>query len=82
MRYYGYRFPMATFLLTTYFLIFAGYLLAGSFVVFHILRYSLNKSLGVSAALIFLLISIILIANNALLFFSIPWNNLFASVLH
>ncbi len=73
---------MTSFLLIIYFLIFVSYVLAGSFVVFHILRYSLNKSLGFAAVIAFLIISVILIASNVALFFSVPWNRIFASILH
>jgi hypothetical protein len=71
---------MATFLLSAYFILFVTALMATAFIVFHITRYSLNKSFASVVVLIFLGITILLVAANASLFFTTPWNKVFSSI--
>lgn len=62
-----------------YTLLFLCYILAAFFVVFHLLRYSLNKQHGFIGAVVFIFVTVILLFTNALLFFSLPLSQLLPS---
>ena len=67
-------------LLIGYSLLFFSYILAALFVVFHLVRYSFNKSLATLTVILFTIVTSILILANATLFLAIPWNKIFSSV--
>ncbi|MEK9173844.1 MAG: hypothetical protein AAB845_01100, partial [Patescibacteria group bacterium] len=67
---------MQTLLGLFYSLIFLCYVFAAVFVLFHLLRYSLNKRNGLIGALIFATVSALLLFINAFLFFSLPFEEL------
>ena len=71
---------MRQLLLVGYGLLFLSYIIAASFIVFHLIRYSFNRSLASLAALLFVAVTSILILANALLFLAIPWNKIFTSI--
>jgi len=55
-----------------YTFLFFSYMLAALFVVFHLLRYSLNRKVAVFSTIFFLCVLTILLFTNALIFFSLP----------
>lgn len=59
-----------------YFIIFISYLLAFSFIVFHILRYSINWKKSAIMLLIFVPIFFLLLSFNAASFSSIDFSEL------
>lgn len=61
-----------------YSLIFICYVVAVVFVLFHLLRYSLNKSQGLLGAIVFAAVAAILLFTNALLFLNLPFEEMFA----
>ena len=67
-------------LLAGYGLLFLGYVLAAVFIIFHIMRYSFNKSLASIAIFAFTAITVLLLLANVSLFLAIPWNQLFSSI--
>jgi len=67
---------MQTLLGLLYTLLFLCYVFAAIFVLFHLLRYSLNKQSGLLGSLLFGVVAAILLFTNALLFFSLPFDEL------
>lgn len=67
---------MQTLLGLLYTLLFLCYVFAAIFVLFHLLRYSLNKRNGFIGALVFGAVATLLLFTNALLFFSLPFEAL------
>ncbi|MEI8096551.1 MAG: hypothetical protein WCG73_00375 [Candidatus Moraniibacteriota bacterium] len=61
-----------------YILLFFSYILVGMFIIFHILRYSLNRSSGILGAGLFSFVFVILLFTNFILFTTLPLNSLLA----
>lgn len=68
---------MQTLLGLLYTILFLVYIIAALFVVFHLGRYSLNKRSGFLGIVLFLIVGVSLLIINALLFFSLPFEQLF-----
>ncbi|MDP2837722.1 MAG: hypothetical protein Q8O53_00395 [Candidatus Moranbacteria bacterium] len=60
-----------------YTLFFLGCLTTALFVVFHLLRYSLDRKVAVFGTVFFLSVFVILLFTNALIFFTLPLESLF-----
>ena len=71
---------MRLLLLVGYGLLFLSYIIGAGFIVFHLIRYSFNRSFASLAILLFITVTSVLILTNAVLFFAIPWNKLFTSI--
>ncbi|MFZ3031895.1 MAG: hypothetical protein WA082_02580 [Candidatus Moraniibacteriota bacterium] len=59
-----------------YTLFFMSFLVMALFIVFHLLRYSLNQKVSVFGTIFFVVVFTILLFSNAMLFFSIPIGDL------
>jgi FtsH-binding integral membrane protein len=59
-----------------YTVLFFSYIATALFVVFHIVRYSLKRSTAVFGVTLFLVVFGVLIFSNALIFFSLPFNEM------
>ena len=71
---------LAIAILVFYFIIIAVYLLISLFIVYHIVRYSINQELRIVMLSLFVLVSTGLLLSNLALFFSINWNGLLATL--
>ncbi len=60
-----------------YTVLFLCYVMTALFVVFHLLRYSLDRKSAVFTTLFFVTVFIILLFTNAVLFFSLPIEKFF-----
>jgi len=60
-----------------YFIVFLSFLLTALFIVFHIIRYSINKTSSFLMLVVFVSIFCILLISNVILFFSVPWEQMF-----
>lgn len=60
-----------------YTILFLSYTLTALFVVFHLLRYSLDRKSAVFSTIFFVVVFTILLFTNAALFFSLPLEQLF-----
>lgn len=60
-----------------YTVLFLSYVATALFIVFHLLRYSLNRKVSVLGTALFVAVFVILLLSNSLLFFSLPLENLF-----
>jgi len=67
-------------LLIGYGLLFLSYIVAAIFIVFHLIRYSFNKSSAGFTISLFLAVTGVLVLANVTLFFAIPWNKLFTAI--
>lgn len=59
-----------------YTVLFFSCVLAALFIVFHFLRYSLNRRMALFATTLFLVVFVVLLISNAALFFSLPLDTL------
>lgn len=59
-----------------YTIFFMSFLVMALFIVFHLLRYSLNQKVSVFGTIFFVVVFTILLFSNAMLFFSIPIGDL------
>lgn len=59
-----------------YTVLFLSYLVTALFIVFHLLRYSINRQAAVFSTIFFLVVFTILLFTNAMTFFSLPLENL------
>jgi hypothetical protein len=64
---------MSTVISIAYLLVIAVYILVGVFIVFHMLRYKINRRVAAIMTLIYLIGGIILLISNISLFFSVNW---------
>ncbi len=60
-----------------YSILFICYVFADVFVLIHLLRYSLNKQQGLIGAIVFAAVAALLLFTNALLFFNLPFEEIF-----
>lgn len=59
-----------------YLVFFLGCVIASLFILFHLLRYALNKKLALFMSLLFTIVTLILLVSNTVLFFSISFDTL------
>lgn len=59
-----------------YTFLFFSYLTLALFIVFHLLRYSLNRKVAVMSTIFFLTVFTVLVLTNATIFFSLPLDTL------
>lgn len=64
-----------------YTVLFFSYIVAGLFILFHFASYSLKRDAKIFSITIFLVVFSVLIFTNALLFFSLPIDDLFRQSL-
>ncbi len=55
-----------------YTVLFFSFVVTALFIVFHLLRYTLNRKMALLNTTLFLVVFIILLMSNAALFFSLP----------
>ena len=60
-----------------YVLLFFSYIAVSLFVVFHLLRYSLNRKLALFSTILFCIVMTVLVFTNAMIFFSLPLEEFF-----
>lgn len=63
-----------------YLVVFMSYLLMSLFIVYHIVKYSISKTVTAFTLLFFLVGTALLLFANAILFFSIPFDQLTLSL--
>lgn len=59
-----------------YTILFLSYVMTALFIVFHLLRYALNRKMALLSTVFFLTVFTILLFSNSLLFFSLPLDSL------
>lgn len=59
-----------------YTILFLSYVMTALFVVFHLMRYSLDRKMAVFSTLFFVTVFTILLLSNGILFFSLPFESL------
>lgn len=62
-----------------YVIFFLGCVTAGLFILFHLLRYALDRKLALLMSLLFTTVTLILLAVNTVLFLSLPFDTLLPS---
>lgn len=55
-----------------YTFLFFSFIITGLFIVFHLLRYSIDRKVAIFGTLLFVTVLTILLFTNAVLFFSLP----------
>ncbi len=60
-----------------YTFLFFSYVTTALFIVFHLLRYSLNRKMAIFSTLFFLFVFAFLLFTNAMIFFSLPLDTIF-----
>lgn len=58
-----------------YFVFLSGCVIAALFILFHLLRYALDRKLALLMSLIFTTVTLILLVANIALYFSLPLEN-------
>ena len=58
-----------------YTFLFFSYVATALFVIFHLLRYSLNRRMAVLSTTLFVTVLLLLLIANALLFFTLPFED-------
>ncbi|MBP9698009.1 MAG: hypothetical protein KBD65_02370 [Candidatus Moranbacteria bacterium] len=59
-----------------YTFLFFSYVATALFVIFHLLRYSLNRRMAVLSTTLFVTVLFLLLVANALLFFTLPFEDM------
>lgn len=59
-----------------YTFLFFSYVATALFVIFHLLRYSLNRRMAVLSTTLFVTVLLLLLIANALLFFTLPFEDM------
>ncbi len=67
---------MQTFFGSIYLIFFSGCIIAALFILFHLLRYALDRKLALLMSLVFTAVTLVLLAANVALYFSLPLENL------
>lgn len=67
---------MQNFIGLLYLVFFLGCVTAGLFILFHLLRYALDKKLALFMSLLFTSVTLILLTINIILFFNLPLDTL------
>lgn len=68
-------------ILALYFIILIVFILTALFIVYHLVRFSVESELKIVMLITFVLVSTGLMLSNMLLFFSIDWNQLVTNFL-
>lgn len=71
---------MLSLILIFYSLIVLFYILTYFFIIYHLVRYSINSSLKQKILPLFVIVSALLLISNMLLFLSIDWQELFLAL--
>lgn len=71
---------MLSLILISYSLIVLFYILTYFFIIYHLVRYSINSSLKQKILPLFVIVSALLLISNMLLFLSIDWQELFLAL--
>lgn len=69
---------MYSIVIAVYFLIILIFLAFGAAIVFHLLRYKINRSVSGMMSLIYIIGAVLLIISNFILFRQINWGQLFS----
>ncbi len=67
---------MQSFFAICYLVFFLGCVIASLFILFHLLRYALDRKMAILMSLIFTTVVLVLLITNTVLFFSLPLNSL------
>lgn len=67
---------MQSFFGICYLVFFLGCVIASLFILFHLLRYALDRKMALIMSLIFTSVVLVLLITNTVLFFSIPFENI------
>lgn len=68
-------------ILALYGLIVLMYVIIALFVIYHLVKYSLNSELKIIMLVFFIAVSAGLLLSNLVLFFSINWNSLISQII-
>jgi len=68
-------------ILALYAIIILMYVIASFFVVYHLVKYSINSELKTVMLIFFVVVSTGLLLSNILLFFSIDWNTMISKII-
>lgn len=71
---------MLSFILIFYSFIILFYILTFFFIIYHLVRYSINSSLNQKILPLFVIVSALLLISNMFLFLSIDWRDIFAAI--
>lgn len=64
-----------------YTILFLSYVMTALFIVFHLLRYSLDRKMAIFSTLFFVTVFTILLLSNGILFFSLPLESLLPTMV-
>ncbi len=67
---------MQSFFGIVYLIFFLGCIIASLFILFHLLRYALDRQMALIMGLVFASVVLVLLITNTILFFSIPFDAL------
>lgn len=67
---------MQSFFAICYLVFFLGCVVASLFILFHLLRYALDRKMALIMSLIFTSVVLVLLVANTILFFSIPFDTI------
>lgn len=70
---------MQSFFAICYLVFFLGCVVASLFILFHLLRYALDRKMALIMGLIFTSVVLVLLVVNTILFFSIPFDTILPS---
>lgn len=59
-----------------YTVLFVSFVVTALFIVFHLVRYSLNRTVSIFGTFFFIAVFSVLLLSNAILFFSLPLDSL------
>lgn len=63
-----------------YLILFFSFIITSFIILFHIARYSLNRSVALLAGSLFALVMLVLLSTNVLLYLRLPWDSLLSYV--
>lgn len=69
-------------ILALYAVILVTFVFLYAFIIYHLVKYSINASLNKILLPFFILVSTVLLFSNIVLFFSINWNGVFSQLLN
>lgn len=72
---------MQSFFGICYLIFFLGCIVASLFILFHLLRYALDRKMAFIMSLIFTSVVLVLLVANTVLFFSIPFDTILPSAM-
>jgi hypothetical protein len=68
---------MSSIIIVLYFLVILIFLAFGATIVFHLLRYKINRSVSGAMSLIYIIGAVLLLISNFVLFRQVNWEQLF-----